>query len=512
MRSKIAWELAVAALFTLALLVPFVSKPFNVDDPFYLKMAGQISADPLRPYSFSINWSGQTRDVWEHSEATFPPLVPYYIALVAGLFGSSPAVLHLFFLIFPLAAAFSLYFILKKYTTNPLPWTLTAVAAPAFIVPATGIMLDLPLSALMLSSTALFMRGVDRDRAALVGAGAVLAGLALLAKYTGMLLVPLFLTYLFLEKKLKYAWWLAVPAAFFGLWCLHNELVYGGMHFFRSASRVGKGISAHKLIAVPLFFSGALAFPAASLLSARGREITVAAVAAAAVFALAFAVSRAAVASVFIAVFFVSSCFFLYKAASTGFEGKTFITAWFALSGALVLMVEPWVSGRYMLVVLPPALVFAAKVIKYEKITLVLTLFAGLAAATADLRWARVYPEAARYISAKYGAGHDVYFTGHFGFQYYMEQAGMKALETDNPPSGPAVLAACALADPQRPGPDLVKRLSFMEYSKAADRFPVRVAGPKCGAGFYSSLWGILPYSLSAEPLEEFAVFRIERK
>ena len=80
-------EISIIAGIVLLVLVPFIGKPFHVDDPFYIKMAQQIMIDPLRPYSFSINWSGETRDVWAEKEATFPPLIPYYIALVIAVFG-----------------------------------------------------------------------------------------------------------------------------------------------------------------------------------------------------------------------------------------------------------------------------------------------------------------------------------------------------------------------------------------------------------------------------------------
>jgi len=97
-------------------------------------------------------------------EATFPPLIPYYVAAVAGVFGYSELALHVFFLIFPLLAAVSMYFILKKYTVTPLLYSLIFVSAPAFLVSSTSIMLDVPLAALMLASIALFIYGVDEDR------------------------------------------------------------------------------------------------------------------------------------------------------------------------------------------------------------------------------------------------------------------------------------------------------------------------------------------------------------
>jgi hypothetical protein len=514
MNSRTHKDLLIIAVFLLALLLPFAAKPFNVDDPFYIKMAQQIASDPLRPYSFSINWSGQLRNVWDKTEATFPPLIPYYIALIIKVFGLNEKILHLFFLIFPLSAAAGLYFILKKYTESPLLLTLTAIATPAFLVSSTGIMLDLPLAALMLSSIALFIYGLDEEKVSFLAASSVLAGLAVLAKYSGMLLVPLFIAGLIIKKKMKFAWCLAVPAGFFGLWCLHNELIYGGIHFFRSSLHVGKGISLHKLVSAPLFFSGALIFPLLSFLAAKRREAAGICVLALTLLVLSFAVIGGLPASFLAALFFSSTLYFFYKTVKLRSAIDPFILAWLVLSAGLILFVEPWVSGRYILVILPPAIIIFGRMIDRFRAALALTLAFGLLLAVADYRWAGVYPKTAEYIKSEYGGpapGQAVYFTGHFGFQYYMEKAGMKALETDKGIPGAAFLAVSMLADPQKPGQELMKKLEFLELRKADDGMPARIMGPKCRAGFYSSLWGILPFNFSAEPLEEFAVFKVRK-
>jgi len=67
--------------------------------------------------------------------------------------------------------------------------------------------------------------------------------------------------YILSTGKKKYIPYLLIPAAFFGFWCLHNIAVYGKAHFFEASSHVGKGLTVHKLISVPAFFSGCLVFP-----------------------------------------------------------------------------------------------------------------------------------------------------------------------------------------------------------------------------------------------------------
>ena len=115
MTAKEIRQITVLVVFILLMLVPYINKPFHVDDPFYLKMASQIAREPLRPYSFSINWSGETREVWPWMEATFPPLIPAYMAAVSAFLGTEEAVMHSMFLVFPLIAGISMYFLSKRF-------------------------------------------------------------------------------------------------------------------------------------------------------------------------------------------------------------------------------------------------------------------------------------------------------------------------------------------------------------------------------------------------------------
>src|SRR5262249_26838380 len=44
------------ALITLVALLPFLAKPFNIDDPLFLWAAKQIHAHPGDPYGFNVEW------------------------------------------------------------------------------------------------------------------------------------------------------------------------------------------------------------------------------------------------------------------------------------------------------------------------------------------------------------------------------------------------------------------------------------------------------------------------
>ena len=518
MKNRTTTDLIILIIFTLACLLPFINKPFNIDDPFYISMAKQILNDPLRPYSFSINWSGELRDVWTHMEATFPPLIPYFIAAMIKLFGIQETILHLCFLVFPLISAASMYFLLKKYVGEPLVYAMIFVAAPAFLVSATSIMLDVPLMAFILLSAALFIYGVDGDDKRLILSGSVVAGLAVLVKYSAVIAVIVLGMYVAFSGKRKYILYLLVPAGIFGLWCLHNQLVYGKMHFFEASSHVGKGISLHKLIAAPAFFAGSLIFPVFLFFKQDLREKLIFIITPMVFYVLVDKFIKGPNAAVILTLMIAASALYFYTVIKYRKQTNQFVFTWFAVAVFLVLTVEPWVSGRYILFILPPALILFAAMIegiagtikKYIPVAALLTtLFFGLSLSISDYLWAKTYVRIPEYFNSR--GVNNGFFLGHFGFQYYMERSGFLPLEVNGAVKGPVFILAAKMPDPQKPAKKIFSRMKLKEHHMVPSTFPFRIMAPVDHAGFYSSFWGILPFTISREPLEEFAVFTLDR-
>jgi hypothetical protein len=509
-------NLFIIALIVLSTLLPFINKPFNVDDPFYLTAANQLAKDPAHPYSYSINWSGELRNAWVHMEATFPPLITAYTALVIKTAGQNEIMLHLFFLLFPLAASVSMYFIAKKFTVNPLFTTLIFTACPSFLVSATSIMLDIPLCAFMLSSMAFYIYGADEDDKLKLLSGGMLDGCAILSKYSGILLVPIIFSYLFFTKKTKYTGYLIIPFVFLGLWSLHNEIIYKGIHFLLASNHIGKGISLHKIFAFGPFFSGCIIFPVALMFLASLKDVRAIIVWAVTLFILAKIVIGSTTTAVMFAIFSTAAVYFIYKILIERKKLDKFLLVWFFTGIAAVMLLEPWLSARYLLVIVPPCAIIFAKILDgiAEKsarflwyITLCVVFLSGISLAVSDYLWADSYKQAARYVKDKgYNKG---YFVGHFGLQYYLEKAGMTALEVNKPLLGAGFIVAARNPDPQRPSQEIMSAIKLIELKPFQSRFPLRLMNSKLRAGFYSSYWGILPFNFSDEPLDEIAIFKI---
>jgi tetratricopeptide (TPR) repeat protein len=106
-------------------------------------------------------------------------------------------------------AAMGVYSLAKMWCERPLLATVVAIFTPAFLVSSTTLMCDVPMLAFWIWTIVFWERalGNERGRWLFIGAG-VLAGLAVLTKYSAITLLPL-LFVLSLLRTRKPGWWLA---------------------------------------------------------------------------------------------------------------------------------------------------------------------------------------------------------------------------------------------------------------------------------------------------------------
>ena len=117
---------------------------------------------------------------------------------------------------------------------------------------------------------------------------------------------------------------------------------------------------------------------------------------------------------------------------------------------------------------------------------------------------------AAATISNKFeNSGQTVWFQGHWGFQYYMELAGFKAADFGNPECSPGdrmILPTnntSVKALPQgKADQDEILRFTPCRWLATISR--------QLGAGFYSDVWGPLPFVAGPVSPEEYSAFVIK--
>jgi hypothetical protein len=129
----------------------------------------------------------------------------------------------------------------------------------------------------------------------------------------------------------------------------------------------------------------------------------------------------------------------------------------------------------------------------------------------ADSRHAWSAKAAADRLTVAYSAQtRNFRFSGHWGFQYYMEAQGSKALDL----SGTDFHAGDIFVVPKNNtgrrylGPDLAiqkDNIRFVAHPWIA------TMSLQAGAGFYADAWGVLPFVFGPAPDEEYVVFELLR-
>jgi hypothetical protein len=114
--------LLVVAL-TVAALLPFLGKPFHIDDPLFLWSAQQIRRDPFDFYGMPVNWYGVEQPL--HAVTKNPPLTPYAIAAASRILGFGERALHAAFLVPAGAAVAGTWWLAARLAAPP---TLAALA------------------------------------------------------------------------------------------------------------------------------------------------------------------------------------------------------------------------------------------------------------------------------------------------------------------------------------------------------------------------------------------------
>lgn len=373
--------------------------------------------------------------------------------------------------------------------------------------------MDTCLLALILSSTALLIHGVDNDKKAYVISANILGSLAFLTKYLGIIVFLLFGIYILFSRKFSYLKYFTIPLAIFGLWCLHNFIIYHGLHFFVISKHMGQGLSLNKAVSILTFFSGCLFFPLFSLFLVKRKEVPYLLLLFVVNFMIGYIILLKYLPAGMFAFLSSASIFFVYRTALGYKDLNKFILLWFLAALYMNIVTVPWIAARYLIITLPPAVILFASMIEQWKkrniaIMCAFSLACSISLAISDYQWAKSYVSIAEYVQKKNYS--TCVFWGHFGFQYYMEKAGIKSIDEKDLPKYRGVVVYSKLSTPWKLDNNIrLPRVRILEMKNYESRLPVRLMNLHCAAGFYSSFWGIFPYSISTAPLEEFAIFEI---
>ena len=536
-RAAHARAILLLVAVTLLTALPFVRRAYFVDDHYFLTIARHLAVHPDRPYDFRADDELPQTVGWEsgHPPRMVNPLLfHYYLAAVIRIFGGATWVLRSSALLFSVVAVLAMYFIGFRLTPRPLYAALLFAVTPAFWLTSYSLLIDGAMIGFFLAALWTFMAGLERRHRGLVLCSGLLMGATMLTKYSGALVVILAFAWqamhpAFRRWRFGYAAY-AVAALGVGAWCAWTAHLYGATHLLASAAR---GVKAdepivfylYKLLVVGSFLGGGSLFMVGmpGLLWARSRA-SLGALAALfmgllAVFTSAhggFTLAQGAQLAFWFCVaaaFGMGLCIFGWP----GERPRQFLTMWFCLAALELIVVMPWTAGRYLLVILPPAIwlmdgwMRAAGWGTARRATLALTAVGSFLIASADAAQANVLFDLSQRLAGKNCISQDCYYLGDTFSAYpaYLSAYGWRAaFPSQTYKAGDVILVARYRQSSWWRLPDTLKRklIGTVDYPFA---LPIRVMDVPDGAGWYASCWGPLPFVIANGPLERFDVFEV---
>jgi hypothetical protein len=176
--------------------------------------------------------------------------------------------------------------------------------------------------------------------------------------------------------------------------------------------------------------------------------------------------------------------------------------------------------AKYLLASAPAAAILVARAMvaspRLARPTLILATTAsailGVAILQADAAYANVARSAVRsLITPETARGQRVWYAGHWGFQWYAEEAGARYFSIEPPfPEEGDLVVACLNCEAHLENHDTeaFAPLHRIRHEEPGGRLMDRLTG----AGFFSNTWGYLPWTRGDTLLEGFDVYRVERR
>ncbi|HEV2320416.1 MAG TPA: glycosyltransferase family 39 protein [Verrucomicrobiae bacterium] len=529
------------AALTIIILVPFLTKPFNIDDPIFIWGARQIQAHPADPYGFTVLWDTPSPvPMWKVTQN--PPLASYYIAVAAAILGWSEIALHAAFLLPAAAAIWGTCRLAHRFCDRPALATLAALLTPAFLVSSTSIMCDVPMLAFWVWAMVFWVEGVEERRIYKLFIAGGLAALAGMTKYFGICIVPLVAAYSIAARQPFRIWAppLLIPLAVFCAYQFAFAELYGTCPLFQASQYATSHGTTHfsypDSFLIGLSFSGgsfAVLFFLFPLLWRNGpcfAFLGFAALGACAVILHpglldAFKISEQITTRIQLA---------FWVAAGTAVLLLAFVDL-ITLPGPKSLLLFLWILGTFVfaaflnwtvnarsLLPMAPALgMLAARRLEQNfkgrdfplrqisACFAVAALFAVFAM-EADSLTAFAVRQNVRAIQGAYGqAVRNMRFEGHWGFQFYMSRLGGSPVNLTNPQVKPGDLVAAPSNNYLNlPLPFQRKRL-LNTFSQPGPIWLATV-NESLGGCFYGSTLGPLPFVFGQAAPERVFIFTVE--
>lgn len=497
LKSRWTSHLLAMGLF-LALYVPFMAKPIHIDDANFLMLSEGAARDFWRPHDIQINWDGVTKPAFEI--LANPPGIAWYLVPVRE---SPEWVLHLWMLPWLALGAWGCARLVKTFTqADAYLGCLYLLSCPVVVISAQALTPDLPVFACMTAGIGGFVSCRRRWPFAL------LAGCTALFRYSGLATIPLLLLIGWRRDGWRGVAIAGITVVPISLLVLHDLHAYGRVHLLEMFASQNDteyktiGDSLHNTIAGIAMLGGAGLPP---ILIWR-RETVAGAILGGVIGFEAAWLSGQSPHQAIPTILFTAAGMAALTLALAPRVREPVLSAW-GLGGACFFFFVRFAATRYWAAFVPGVALLALRNIQHSKrwlvIGIIVNALISFGIAHDDQSLAIAYQNAAQQVASR-GIGT---FSGHWGWQHYLERAGWTPLETNGPP-GEWHAHAMHAGGSQLPDPAICLRV------EERITLPDRSWGPRVyswrdrafyhagGAGNYA------PWTISDEPYDFVTLYR----
>lgn len=531
---------APALLLSAFVLVPFMGKAFTMDDTVFMREAQHAVEDPLHPTAFDMTWAHEPERVSQRVP-TGPVIA--WLLVPSALDGGAEWVAHAVELAMLWMAILFTVALARRFgvtDTGAAVAGLLLVAMPAVPAMAGTAMPDVP-------AMALGVGGVERlaawgeDRRASQGVlAAALLGFAALTRSHVVLLVGVGIVLLLRHAPSARSWRdrLSLHLPLLGAVLVMGAVTvatrdpqYGAGSIFEAAaffsSASGKRLAANA-VAFPIHWVLAMAlalpwtaFRWRSMIRSRSVPIAFAVGALLSVAALAY-VGRPSLTLGLVAGLGIGV---LWDAIADGWRRRDWVQVALGLWLLIALCAVPYahLPAKLLVASAPAAALLVARELasrggKARWLVLGATLALGVCLGVAILRADAAAGDLERravkeMIAPRITAGQRVWIVGHWGFQWYAENAGARhaTLTPPYPEPGDLLVVSLGSARSEKVLDMLAIRFPRMvQVGELLDSRPGgRLMNKRLGAGFYSNLSGYLPWAWGDSPIDVVLAFTL---
>jgi 4-amino-4-deoxy-L-arabinose transferase-like glycosyltransferase len=422
---------------------------------------------------------------------------------------------------------------------------LAGVLTPVFFVSSLTIMCDVLMMAFWVFAVHLWMRGVPTGRHGLLALAGVLIALSALSKYLGMALLPLLIAFAIARTR-RVGWWalyLAIPLGVLVAYHVATQRLYGHSLLSDAAGAAGVAPSQFGRLTLAKTWVG-LTFTGGCIASAfffarqlwGWRVVALGGAAVGALMGVMASWTTFGLARLPGAVF--DHSLLTLQLAGWGLVGASLLVLaaldlrrrrdadslllclWTLGVFGFATFVNQSTNGRSLLPMVVPAGILIARRLEWRArprapgrlpatvVPLAAAALLSLAVTWADYRLAETARVGATRLLDTYPVtARPLWFQGHWGFQYYMERRGARAVEaTPRFAVGDLVAMPATGANMFAMPPEWSFVREILEVPSSGWLATMNAAA---GAGFHSDGFGPLAFAVGAIPPERFTVYEI---